>query len=374
MGDMSEQRQQRETDMKTAILSMQRIVNIGSVLQAYSLRGIVKEVTGVEPDFLDIEDEPSLPSLRTVKEMADYQAPAVYSRKLTQRAKRWVIARLSGYTKRMIRRFMQDELCLKAENSQNTYDSVIIGSDEVFNHVKGVRLQLHGKVKQAEHVFTYAASCGSALAGDIAPENVPTVKDAMAGLAAVSVRDQRTQEYAQALYGGPIERHLDPVLTGNLYKRTPRKVPLKKYLLVYAYGQRIRTAEEIDAIQAFARERGLTTVAIGGSQFWCDRYIPVSPFRAMDYFHFADYVVTDTFHGVVFSILHHKKFAAIVRQSNRGKMTALLEDFNLQSRQVDRMADLGSVLSDAIPYDAVDEILCRERERARAYLKKQLRV
>ena len=52
---------------------------------------------------------------------------------------------------------------------------------------------------------------------------------------------------------------------GPLHARKQRKVWLKKYLLVYAYGQRIRTAEEINAIRAFAKEKGHKIVAMGGS-------------------------------------------------------------------------------------------------------------
>lgn len=359
-------------DVKIAILSMQRIVNMGSVLQAYSLREMVEEVAGVQADFLDIEDAPALESRRSVKDSEDYAAPAAYSMHPVQRAKRKMISKLSARTKKLIRRFMTDELNLAEENSRKTYDHVIIGSDEVFNHVKGVRLQLHGSVQQAKNVFTYAASCGSAAAEDIAGADRPAVQQAMSRLSAISVRDEKTDAYVRELCGGETVRHLDPVLMGSLHKRAAQKVPFSKYLLVYAYGQRIRTEEEIGAIRAFAKKRGLKTVAIGGSQFWCDFYIPVSPMRALDYFHFADYVVTDTFHGAIFSIINRRRFAVIMRKTNQGKLTSLLSDLGLENRRVMEMSSLESTLESEICYDAVDVILERERRNARDYLKKQL--
>ena len=42
--------------MKIAILSMQKIINYGSVLQAYSLQQIVEDITGTKVDFIDIEE------------------------------------------------------------------------------------------------------------------------------------------------------------------------------------------------------------------------------------------------------------------------------------------------------------------------------
>lgn len=358
--------------MKYAILSMQRVVNFGSVLQAWSLREMIREVTGENAEFLDIEDHPAVESAQTVKARMDYAAPAAYSRSIMQRGKRWMIARLSAFNKGLIRAFMRDELRLKGENSGKSYDHVIVGSDEVFNHVKGVRIQLHGAVSQAEHVISYAASCGSARAEDIHAEDVPTVRRAMARYEAVSVRDAGTEAYARQLYEGPILRHLDPVLMGGLHARRPRKVWLKKYLLVYAYGQRIRTAEEIDAIRSFAREKGLKIVAMGGSQFWCDLYIPASPMRMLDWFAHADYVVTDTFHGTIFSVINRRRFAVLIRQSNANKLTCLLEDLSLSGQRVMAMEHLPDVLEHAPDYEAVDVLLARERTRAREYLKEQL--
>ena len=357
---------------KFAILSMQRIVNFGSVLQAYSLRKMIQELTGSGVTFLDIEDENSLPSKRTIRSSADYSTPAAYPPGLLQRGKRWSFARLSAWNRRQIRNFMEKELHLSADANKEHYDCVVVGSDEVFNHAKDVRLQLHGEVKQADRVISYAAACGSAMLEDIAPEDVERVKTAMSRFSAMSVRDAATGNYVRALYNGPVEHHLDPVLAGDLHLRNHQPVKLKKYLLVYAYGQRIRSQEEIRAIREFAKARNLKTVAMGGTQFWCDLYIPTSPFRLLDYFYYADYVVTDTFHGTIFSVINQKKFAVIIRKTNENKLGGLLQDLNLQSRQVREMEDLERVLNSEIDYDSVNAILEQERARTRQYLKTHL--
>ena len=358
--------------MHISILSMQRVVNFGSVLQAYSLRQILGELTDADVTFLDIDSE-KLPSQRKIRETDDYQAPAFYPPGVFQKGKRWLITRLSRKNKAKIRDFMKKELRLSEKAPLNP-DFVIVGSDEVFNHADGIRLQLHGKIPQAKKCFTYAASCGSAKAEDILQENLTEVSQAMANFSAVSVRDQATEDYASALYNGTICRHLDPVLVGDLGKRAHKSVPFGKYLLVYAYGQRIRTQEEIEAIQAFAKARNLKTVAIGGSQFWCDYYVPVSPFRMLDYFYNAQYVVTDTFHGAVFSILHRKQFAVILRKTNRNKLTGLLQDLELTDRVAEDMNQLESILTKTVNYDQTEMMIQRERVRTRAYLKEQLGV
>lgn len=351
---------------------MQHIVNFGSVLQAYSLRELVRELTDAPVTFLNIDNTAVLPSARSIHESVDYDSPAAYPAGVLQRGKRWSIARLSAWNKHLILMFMKRELDIARESNADSYDCVIVGSDEVFNHSKGIRLQLHGDVKQAERVIAYAASCGCARLEDIAPKDVDRVKTAMNRFSAVSVRDAATERYVSALYNGHVEHHLDPVLVGNLYQRKHRPVKIKNYLLVYAYGQRIRTAEEIEAIRSFAKARKLKTVAMGGSQFWCDLYIPATPFRLLDYFRCADYVVTDTFHGAIFSVINQRKFAVIARKTNWNKITGLLQDLNLQDRQVSDITCLEQVLSDEIDYGAVEAILARERARTREYLKTQL--
>ncbi len=351
---------------------MQRVVNFGSVLQAYSLRQLLQQLTGAQVSFLDISDTPAIPTNRSVVESVDYAVAADYPPGILQKAKRWTIARLSAYNKRLIRGFMKKTLQLDGEKPER-FDCVVVGSDEVFNHVKGVRLQLHGQL-DTDKAFTYAAACGSARAGDIAPENVEAVRNAMRNFQAISVRDEATRQYVKQLYDGPVYHHLDPVLTGDLYLRPHRPVPLKKYLLVYAYGQRIRIKEEISAIQNYAHSKGLKTVAMGGSQFWCDLYVPSSPMRLLDYFYYADCVVTDTFHGAVFSILNQKQFGVIVRKTNENKLTGLLCDLQLTDRLVQDMQQLETVLSKPVDYARVQTVLQEQRQEARAYLKAQIGV
>lgn len=358
--------------MRIAILSMQRVVNFGSVLQAWSLRRMIERITGEPVEFVDISETDVLPSCKKIREEMDYEQPAAYPPGICQKGKRWMITRLSAYNKRKIRAFMRNELQLDKPKADENYDWVVVGSDEVFNHARGLNLQLHGKIDQAERIISYAASCGSACFEDILPKDAGTVRAAMSRFQTISVRDKATEKYVASLYDGPLEKHLDPVLVGELGLQKRRPVPLKKYLLVYAYGQRIRTKEEITAIQRYAKARRLKTVAMGGSQFWCDLYVPASPMRLMDYFFHADAVVTDTFHGAVFSIINHRPFAVIMRKTNQNKLNGLLADLHLSDRKVEDPTRLEPVLDKVPDYEAVEMLLERERKKAYAYLNAQL--
>lgn len=358
--------------MKIAILSMQRVLNYGSVLQAYCLQRLIEECTGEKPVFIDIEEERTVPSDRSDLKRADGGTPMAYPKGLLQKAKRYCMAKSSSRKKKRICAFMEKQLGLKKEHNRGQYDWVVIGSDEVLNHRQGVNLQLHGDVRQADRVLTYAASCGAAAAEDVPLMHREQVCRALSRLQDISVRDEGTAQYVQALCGRETVRHLDPVLVGPLNRQHHKKVHLPPYLLVYAYGHRISTEEEICAIQAFAKKRGLKTVAVGGSQFWCDCYIAATPMRLLDYFYQAEYVITDTFHGCIFSVIHGKKFGVLVRESNRNKIEGLLKDLQLERRQIEDPARLEQVITEEIDYENVEQILEKERRRTKAYLRARL--
>ncbi len=359
--------------MKIAILSMQKVVNFGSVLQAYSLREIIRGITGEEPAFLDIDYSDSVP--RIGKKPQDNRLKAYRKNGILAGLKRkWFRKKLLSNNEK-IRQFMRDELRFNDEDNNRHYDLVVVGSDEVFNNTHsehGLSLQLYGNIKQASNAITYAAAAGATQYEDIPKDSIKRVQDAMKHFSAVSVRDDATYNLITNFYNGQIEHHLDPVLVGPLGDRPHKNVRIKNYLLVYAYGERIRDMNEIEAIRSFAKKNHLKTVAVGGVQFWCDLFIDAAPFELLDYFYHAKYIVTDTFHGTVFSIINKAQFAVFIRPSNKEKMKGLLSDIELGNRVVESPEMLEDVLLKNIDYSRTDEILIREKERTREYLRRYL--
>lgn len=359
--------------MKIAILSMQKIINYGSVLQAYSLQQIIEDITGTKVDFIDIEENDLVNVNMPIKDGDDNTIPLLLDRSLLGRIKwKWMSSKRKLFKKK-VEYFTKHNLNTSSTNNDKQYDIVIVGSDEVFKSQDSINLQLYGNIRQAKKKITYAASCGSAVIVGIPTETLPIIKRAMSNFSSMSVRDLGTEKYISALYDGKIYRNLDPVLVGTLYKRKHKPVPLKKYMIVYAYGTRIRKIEEIQAIKKFARKHKLKIIALEGVQNWCDDYIVADPFRMLDYFYYAEYVVTDTFHGTIFSIINRKKFATIIRITNKNKLEDLMDALNISERIVSDMAKLEDILEKDIAYTEVENILEKERKKTYTYLKKALK-
>lgn len=88
----------------------------------------------------------------------------------------------------------------------------------------------------------------------------------------------------------------------------------------------------------------------------------------------AEYVITDSFHGTVFSILFHKKFI-VVANEQRGltRLQSLLKMFGLENRLIMSFENFDCEKLDAeINYESVDAVLNREREKSFAFLYENL--
>lgn len=359
--------------MKIGILSMQRVRNYGSMLQAYSLKKMIEEIAGCEARFIDPTYVDLYPANMPIVDSDDYEGGSDYK---VNAVLNFIIRARNHFVNKEfykeIAKFQQEYLKVNPDYRNDTYDLVIEGSDEVFKCTTEVFRDLYGANKNGKKLVTYAAACGSADVSGFDDNTLSLVRQDMANFSAMSVRDEHTRDFVSTLYDGPIEMHMDPVLMGDLAKRRHDSVNEKKYMIVYGYSYRIKNKDEVEEIKAFAKRHGLMTIAVGAPQLWCDRYIAVSPFRLLDYFHNASFVVTDTFHGTIFSIINHVKFATLIRTTNRNKLSALLEQLGLNERILDRMSDLESVLTKDIDYTKVDDIIDSQRKLTRNYLKEQI--
>jgi hypothetical protein len=151
------------------------------------------------------------------------------------------------------------------------------------------------------------------------------------------------------------------------------KIPYD-YLLLYSYAGRTNSWQEIRVIKAFAKSAGLKVISVGTYHNWCDKNIIADPFELLSYFKIAKYVITDTFHGTIFSIINHKRFCTIMRSSNSEKLSSLLKKFNLQDREIIDINDLDKIISCEIDYTLVSEIIFSERRRSLQYLENCIRT
>ena len=238
----------------------------------------------------------------------------------------------------------------------------MIGSDEVFNCTQpgnkvGFSRQLFGKNNNAGKVISYAASFGSTTYEKLEKYHIAEeVGELLSQFNSISVRDKNSRDIVEKLCGFSPAAHIDPVLLYNFPEVDSISIPMDNYIVVYAYADRIK-GKEAEEIREFAKRENKKILSLGFYQPFCDEYVLASPMEVLAYIKHADYVITDTFHGTVFSIKYQKKFGAIIRDSNRQKLGDLLERFGVMERQICNLEEIGEIMASELDNEKVKNIL-----------------
>ena len=152
-------------------------------------------------------------------------------------------------------------------------------------------------------------------------------------------------------------------------------VKINNYIIVYAYPGRL-TKEEKRGIKVFAKKHNKRIVSFGMFQEISDKEIVVSPFEMFPYFKHADFIITDTFHGSIFSIKTHAKFCTIVRKTSEGnsnKLEDLLNRLKLNKRIINNIQQLDGIYSTPIDYSETDKIIKRGINETMDYLSQSIK-
>ncbi len=369
------------TKPRAGILSMQRIYNYGSFLQAFGLKSILESL-GCDVQFVDYEPGKCLvtsPSSKKGVARKAEKALEVFRYDAPLRDKLAFIR----YKRTYAQRFYPMLGVTEEPNLDPDIDLLVIGSDEVFNCVQdnanvGFTPALFGQGYRAKRKVTYAASFGNTTLGKLESYDK---RDEVAGyleqLDAVSARDANTGTMVAELTGSEPTYNLDPVLAYDYFglcDKIPNGVDDDKYMIVYGYSGRLSNSE-CSAVRSFAESHCLRVLNIGGVQGVCDRFIDCSPFEVLAYFKHAQFVVTDTFHGTIFSTIAHTPFAVFIRRSGYGnseKLYDLLRRLGLENRSVVDTVSLAMTLDSLPDWSVSDAVVAEGRRTAREYLTGQI--
>ncbi|WP_102343312.1 polysaccharide pyruvyl transferase family protein [Galactobacillus timonensis] len=364
---------------KVGILSMQRIKNYGSFLQAFGLKSILEEL-GADVQFVDYhpgstlvptDDEKSGLRRKINKGFEALQGNAPLKAKLD----------FIKYKNNFGSNYYPYLGITEEMNYAPDLDLLIIGSDEVFNCVQnntnvGFSPELFGQSNHAKKLISYAASFGNTTLNKLQKYHVDIeVGRWLSQFNSLSVRDKNSHDLVEALTGENCKINLDPVLIYDF--ASSGKVPTvadSHYMMLYGYNNRF-TKDECQLIKNFAKQHGLKIYCIGGVQGCCDKFIDTDPFTVIGYFKNADCVVTDTFHGTILSVITHRQFVSLIRTNGYGnseKLVDLLGRLKLEDRQIADLHNLEAYLRKSIDYTTTDRIISDERIKTREYLKKWL--
>lgn len=360
--------------MRFGILTWFKAINHGALLQAYASQQTLKKL-GVNPVFLDYE-------WKAGRKIFSGNALKNKFRKLVAGDLKYRKTYLAMKKAKgeLFQRFINESIDSVGDCYNERYDNLMIGSDMVFNVREGWQPCMFGIGVQAEKRFSYAACSGGEASVEIARKRGYDVeiKKALQSFSGFGVRDSETENFLRAMgVAGRITPTIDPVL---LYGYEGEKTDWdagkwsghNPYLLVYSYFSHMNGRKEVAEIKKYAKNNNLEIVSCGYYHPWCHENINADPKEFLEMFVHASSIVTDTFHGTVFSLINEKDFATILR-GNSFKVRDLLCKCGLEDRIVNADQICG-VLSRKVDYPHFNQWLNSERANSMRYLESQIGV
>ena len=249
-------------------------------------------------------------------------------------------------------------------------DFVITGSDQVWNYNfrPNLAVDFLQFVPRGKRI-SYAASFG---VSEIPQKHQEKYIQYLNEMNYLSVREHAGQKIIKDLTGRDSEVLVDPTMMLNKEEwlqvsSKPKCTPNKKYLLTYVLGN--QTEEFKSFVHQLAKEKGLEVLNLLNPY---DKDIHcVDPGEFVYLINHAEVMITDSFHGAVFSILMETPFVIFERQdahvSMNSRIDTLVTTFKMESRLSRHIKTVEDVYN--IDFSHIEEILTVEREKAIHYLK-----
>ena len=361
--------------MKVAIITMHAARNYGAVLQTYALQYYLEKM-GNEVEIIDYR----LPNQSTkgylfnvnskfkknpITKLA-YLAKTLYPKYITTRLFR-------DFQKRRLKLSCPVTLDEKKRWKFPSADIYCSGSDQIWNpRANGGFNSAYFFDGVTGKKISYASSIGI---NDLTDEEEQIIKENLRDYSSISIRELSSIPILKKL-GYQAVCVIDPTL---LLKKeewecfSDGELEEEPYLLVYYFGNAksiLSTANQI------AHKRGLRVrrISVGFEKYTDDDVIEkfITPERFVLLFLNASYVVTNSFHGTIFSINFEKQFLSYPTTDNNARFDSVFQMFDLQGRNLRKYSGEEYINLPDIDYVRVSRVLAERREESYIYLKHAL--
>lgn len=365
--------------MKVALITLHRVYNYGTALQAWSTQQILEDA-GHEVSVIDyitphrtkkaIFLEPSANGNQGGLHRVVYRFFKLFSIML----KEMTFGRFVRNNLHLTKKYITPE---DLDNDSPQADVYITGSDQVWNskYNQGVdRGYFLDFLPEDAHRVAFVASFG---ATELATDEQHEISHYVRRYQALSVRESSAKSMLESLGRSDAVWLIDPTLQIKkekwLQMASKRLVKEKYCILMLLYNEDNHATEYARRI---ADEKGLKLVKVSWEMkkpSMVDRLMTHrSPADFLSLFHYAEFVVTNSFHGLAFSINLEKQFVVVPRNEFNSRIESLLQLTGLEDRMVSSEQDALGAAGRGIEYEPVRAVLDEERRRAADFIKESI--
>ena len=371
--------------MRIGILTLPLHTNYGGILQAYALQTVLErmghEVKVINKIFnynLPLWKQPFVYTKRILRNLIGDKFPIFYEQQVKKE-----IPIIRRHTNEFIGKYIHiHDVKRYTDLKESDFDAIVVGSDQVW------RPKYFGKIEDAYLQFAkdwdikriaYAVSFGTD-EWEYSKKQTKRCSRLVKKFDAVSVRELSGVNLCQEHFDIVAEHVLDPtmLLEKNDYVQffENKEIPVSKgNLLVYILDE---TAEKRSLVDKIAQKKGLIP-------FWANSKVENMSAHIMERiqppveqwlrgFYDAEFVVTDSFHACVFSLIFNKPFIAVAN-GKRGvsRFDSLLRKFGLINRMLYSIDELSSnLIYENINFKEINTLTRLESDKIIYFLKHSL--
>jgi len=361
---------------KVAIITLHRVYNFGSALQAYATQKIF-EKHGCDPVIIDYRRHQDKLINRIIdmdwsnaSSIADYLKKAIYMllRFGSIVCKEVTLGRFVRNNLKLTKKYNSNKELLQDPPNASIY---VTGSDQTWNskYNNGIDPAYYLEFTNCKNKFSFSASIGKELIDD---EEGYVTKNYLQKYKKISVREESAKALLETLGFNDVVCLIDPTLqfTKEEWRGiSSNRLIKEKYLLLMLLYNEDNDATEI--ARKIADSKGLKVVKLSWELKKPNKIDVLmthrSPEDFISLFSHADYVVTNSFHGLCFTINFEKQFVAIKRNEFNTRLESILNLFELSNRMVS-LENYQSVCNEEIDYKKVSQILTAERKKSEDFL------
>lgn len=205
---------------------------------------------------------------------------------------------------------------------------------------------------------------------EIPEDRKESYKEWLKGIKYLSVREKAGAAIIKELIKKDAEVLPDPTLSIEVdhwrsISKKPVSFPNKPYILCYFLGK--VTIEYLRWIKRCAKQKGKEIVYVYDSNLL--QYYVTDPSEFLWLIDHADSVFTDSFHGIVFSMLFHTPFVAFRRVEEGlnifSRIESLLQKMNMEKREYGKI-ELDQF--DKLEFEDIDEKIKCMRKKEKSFL------
>lgn len=377
--------------MKIGIVTLIGEHNYGNLLQSYALQTVLERMGHIVVILNRREPKPSL-KLLTVRIMSFFKS--IIRRYILGNKEILIVNPFSDdysisnrtdlrHLKKFVRTYLKRTLPLRSTEEMRDYaikkqfDVFIVGSDQVWReeYTQSIEEMFLSFLSNDSHTrrIAYAASFGTD-DNPISPGKLFVCSKLLKQFNAVSVREESAVGVCNKFFGIESVHLLDPTMLLNIddYKSIFEKANTPKAsgtLLTYILDE----DENIKIkIEKFAEEQELIPFSVNVIEMSSSisyTYCKTSVEAWLRGFYDAEFIITDSFHACVFSIIFNKPFICLGNKwRGNSRFDSLLHMFGLQDRLVDDM-DVNPILYRTIDWEKVNEVLVQKRKESIDFLR-----